>query len=226
MTKQNSVEEVNGIDVETVNTASRFLSKILRHKPEDVDISLNDRGWASVKSVRVVLNKHFDDRGYRILSAIMEKDDENRFQITPEEGEIVGDYAFIRATRGHTCDDVSLADVEPDEEDLNWYLVDYGGQRQSEYIEATSVEAAKRVAERRSGISVDWDYVEFEELDNSITWTRGPGGDDLSGNDEPHRILHQSGDKHLEVEKRVNQAGDKGRYITPQTKRVRDRMRK
>lgn len=221
-------KKINSISTETVENASRFLSKILRHEPEEWNISLNDRGWASVKSVRIAFNQNqnFEKRGCRLLNAVLELDEKNRFQMFPEKeepGDIVGEYAFIRATRGHTNEDVNLEEVNPDEEDLNWYLVKYNGNRQSEYVEATSIENVKRVIERESGVNVNWEEAEFEKLNEEIEWGENVN-DDISGQEAPHVIYHQSGDKYFKVEQRANQTGDKGRYVSRQTKRVRDRL--
>lgn len=214
----------NGIENNIVESASRCLAKMLRHNPEEFDISLNDRGWASVKSVRVALNREFDERAYKLIQKVLEEDDSNRFQITG--GSLVDDYAFIRATRKHTCEDVSLPELYPDEDDLSWYLVEYEN-KQPEYVEATSVSNVKKVAERRSNLGVDWSTVDITELDDEIYIGRGSQtSDSLSGNEAPHAALHQSADKPLQVEKRVNQMGrDKGRYRKAQTSRVRDRKK-
>ena len=55
--------------------SSRFLSKILRHNPEVVGITLNDKGWASVSEILKILKIKKDD-----LIEIVDTNDKKRFE--------------------------------------------------------------------------------------------------------------------------------------------------
>ena len=88
---------------------SRFLSLILRHKPEAAGIALDEHGWANVAELvhgmRAV--------GYPISKAILEEivatDDKQRYSIDKCK-------TRIRANQGHSISvDVELAEVEPPE---------------------------------------------------------------------------------------------------------------
>lgn len=215
------VESSSGSNVEQ---ASKFLAYVLRHSPEEYGISLNSRGWASVKDIRVVLNREFDERGGSLLKDVLDADDENRFQLVSEDG-----LGFVRATRGHSAEDVDLLEVCPDEEELSWYLVEYD-ERECDYVEAVSSEAALRVVEERiSARSADEvSGADVSEVDGTVTVCRAADGhtsDSLTGNTPPFRVVYQDGRKPVEEFKRINQMGaDIGRYARPQPARVRSRL--
>lgn len=216
---------VNTCDVDSsIEQASRFLARLLRHSPDEYGISLNSRGWASVKDVRVVLNREFDERGGSLLKNVLDADDENRFQLVSEEG-----LGFVRATRGHSADDVDLLEVCPDEDELSWYLVEYD-ERECDYVEAVSPEAALRVVEERisSRSAEEVSNADVSTVDGTVTVCRTDGGhtsDSLSGNTPPFRVVYQDGRKPVEEFKRINQMGaDVGRYGRRQPSRVRDRL--
>lgn len=92
----------------TVEKASRFLARLLRHEPEEHNLTLNGRGWASVKDVWKVFRREFDEAAGPLLKKVLESDDENRFQLSAE-----GTFGFVRATRGHTTD-IELLPVLPE----------------------------------------------------------------------------------------------------------------
>lgn len=214
-----TVSEDNGRS--TVSDAAIFLSKILRHQPGNYGIQLNSRGWASVKDVRKVLNREFDEKGGNLLKEVLDGDDKNRFQLVED-----GTFGFVRATRGHTADGVELLEVEPKERELMWYVVRYN-ENEADYVEATSVEAVRRLLEeRKSMYDVDWDDTIIAPAEGDIYIGDGTEpNDDLSGSEPPHRAFHQSGRKPLEVFKRINQMGiDIGRYFRTQPERVRSRL--
>ncbi len=217
-------ESMENPNDETVMSVSKLLIKILRHEPKEYGIRLNARGWASMKEIREQLRFEVDGNVENILHSVLEQDEENRFQTISSSP-----FMMIRATRGHTADGVVLPHVLPDDEDLQWFRVSYENM-QDEYVEAESTEVAKYVIERLGGLRRDWDTATFSTIDEDIHWEwdahRTPCGDSLSGMEEPHRMIHQHGEKYLMVEKRANQAGDKGRYVTTQPDRVISRLPK
>ncbi|MEK6478273.1 RNA 2'-phosphotransferase [Catalinimonas sp. 4WD22] len=86
---------------------SKFLSLILRHQPETIDLSLDEGGWADVeeliqKSRLKQLELDFDK-----LSYIVENNDKQRFSFSP-------DHKKIRANQGHSLAvDLGLVAQEP-----------------------------------------------------------------------------------------------------------------
>ncbi|MBM3604700.1 MAG: RNA 2'-phosphotransferase [Alphaproteobacteria bacterium] len=74
---------------------SRYLSLVLRHKPEEIGLTLDAAGWARIDQLLPALGK----AGYRMsrdeLLALVQENDKKRFTISD-------DGAFIRAAQGHT----------------------------------------------------------------------------------------------------------------------------
>lgn len=74
---------------------SKFISLVLRHKPEEADIHLDASGWAPAKD----LLRGCHDKGYLLtreeLNILVEGDDKKRFQFC-EDG------SKIRAVQGHS----------------------------------------------------------------------------------------------------------------------------
>ena len=90
---------------------SRFLSLMLRHKPEVIGITLDEHGWADIDELIDGINSH--DNKYNInreiLERIVETDEKQRYAISP-------DGKLIRANQGHSIPvDVELKETEPPE---------------------------------------------------------------------------------------------------------------
>ena len=84
---------------------SKFMSLVLRHKPDVAGLTLDENGWVKVSE----LVKSLKSRGCKVnlgdIEYIVENNDKKRFQI-------VGDK--IRASQGHSVDvNLELAPVEP-----------------------------------------------------------------------------------------------------------------
>lgn len=86
---------------------SKFISLILRHKPEEACITLDKNGWADTKAlVKGVAEKY---PGFTIndLIQIVKTDEKQRYAFTPN-------FARIRANQGHSIPvDLELLPVEP-----------------------------------------------------------------------------------------------------------------
>jgi len=88
---------------------SKFLSLILRHKPEIINLKLDKNGWANIdeliektnnKETNIVLN-------YDLLEKIVSINDKKRFKIDPEGKR-------IRANQGHSLNvDIELKEIKP-----------------------------------------------------------------------------------------------------------------
>ena len=87
---------------------SKYISLILRHKPETIGISLDEHGWANVKDLIDGVNKtHKLDM--KMLEEIVETDDKQRYSFNE-------DKTKIRANQGHSIDvDVELEEAVPPE---------------------------------------------------------------------------------------------------------------
>lgn len=87
---------------------SRFISLILRHKPETIGISLDEHGWANVKELIEGISKKYPIT-VEDLEEIVETDEKQRYSFND-------DHTLIRANQGHSISvDVELEEVEPPE---------------------------------------------------------------------------------------------------------------
>ena len=85
---------------------SRFLSLVLRHKPEAAEIALDSNGWARVDELIVGVSKKYPI-DMDVLELIVKKDDKQRYSFNE-------DRTMIRANQGHSVDvDVELEKVIP-----------------------------------------------------------------------------------------------------------------
>jgi len=88
-----------------LKSMSKFLSLILRHKPQLIGIELDEHGWANVDElIRRIKNL---DRA--TLEQIVATDEKQRYSFS-------ADKKLIRANQGHSIPiDVELAELEPPE---------------------------------------------------------------------------------------------------------------
>ncbi len=85
---------------------SRFMSLILRHKPEAIGISLDEHGWADVgELIAGIARTH--EFNMDILEKIVRTDEKQRYSFNE-------DKTLIRANQGHSVPvDVELEEAEP-----------------------------------------------------------------------------------------------------------------
>lgn len=74
---------------------SRFISLVLRHKPETIGVILDENGWVSTKDLVEKMNNN----GFRVteetLYDIVDTNNKNRFSFN-------ADKSKIRANQGHS----------------------------------------------------------------------------------------------------------------------------
>ena len=86
---------------------SKFLSLVLRHKPETIGLVLDQHGWADVDELIRLSNEHGKQLSRELLEEVVEKNEKKRFTIS-------ADGSRIRANQGHSVSvDVELVPVEP-----------------------------------------------------------------------------------------------------------------
>ena len=73
----------------------KFLSLVLRHKPETIGLNLDPQGWADIESLLSGCRKKGLELDRVKLLRIVEADDKQRFQFSP-------DGLKVRASQGHT----------------------------------------------------------------------------------------------------------------------------
>ena len=92
-----------------LTSTSKFISLILRHKPEAIGISLDEHGWANVDELiaGVAATQKFN---MEMLAEIVRTDSKQRYSFNE-------DKTLIRANQGHSIPvDVELDEMEPPEE--------------------------------------------------------------------------------------------------------------
>lgn len=91
-----------------LDSTSRFLSLILRHKPETIGIELDEHGWADVEElIKGISRTHEFNRD--ILEDIVQTDNKQRYSFNE-------DKTLIRANQGHSIPvDVELEKTQPPE---------------------------------------------------------------------------------------------------------------
>lgn len=102
---------------------SRYMSLILRHKPEVIGITLDEHGWASVNDLICGIEKNNPGFNMDILEQIVRTDSKQRYSFND-------DKSLIRANQGHSVNvDVELKEKEPPE-----YLYHGTGEKYVESI--------------------------------------------------------------------------------------------
>lgn len=87
---------------------SKFISLILRHKPEEIGISLDEHGWANVSELIEGISNQYNFN-LEMLEEIVNTDEKQRYSFNY-------DKTLIRANQGHSIPvDVELEKVEPPE---------------------------------------------------------------------------------------------------------------
>ena len=85
---------------------SKYMSLILRHKPETIGISLDEHGWANVDELIAGISKTYEIN-MDILEEIVSSDEKQRYSFND-------DKTKIRANQGHSIQvDVELEEKEP-----------------------------------------------------------------------------------------------------------------
>lgn len=88
-----------------MKATSKFLSLILRHKPQLIGIELDEHGWADVEE----LIRRVKGLDLATLEQIVATDDKQRYSFS-------ADKKLIRANQGHSIPvDVELFELEPPE---------------------------------------------------------------------------------------------------------------
>lgn len=86
---------------------SKFLSLVLRHKPETIGIQLDQEGWVDVNELLQRLQANKKPISLEKLKEVVETNDKKRFAFNQ-------DCTKIRASQGHSIDvDLAYSPTEP-----------------------------------------------------------------------------------------------------------------
>jgi len=79
----------------SLHRTSRFLSLVLRHRPDNIGIRLDDAGWVAVNDLLDALNRHGHALTFGELRRLIAGNDKRRFVLS-------ADRKRIRAAQGHS----------------------------------------------------------------------------------------------------------------------------
>jgi len=86
---------------------SKFLSLILRHKPETIGINLDNNGWTDVQELLIKMNASGQSLTLEQLITLVDTNDKKRFVFSPDQSK-------IRANQGHSVSvDLELKELTP-----------------------------------------------------------------------------------------------------------------
>lgn len=86
---------------------SKFLSLVLRHKPETIGLTLDDAGWVRIVNLLEAANAAGTKLDHDLLRRVVHENDKQRFAIS-------GDGLSIRANQGHSVHvELGLAPATP-----------------------------------------------------------------------------------------------------------------
>ncbi|MBK4738298.1 RNA 2'-phosphotransferase [Noviherbaspirillum pedocola] len=85
--------------------ASKFLSYVLRHRPDAIGIALDREGWTDIASLIAAASKAGKQLDRRLIETVVANNDKKRFAIS-EDG------LRIRAVQGHSTDRVDIRYVK------------------------------------------------------------------------------------------------------------------
>ena len=136
---------------------SKFLSLILRHKPETIGITLDENGWADVAELLRGIKKSHPTFNFETLEKIVRENDKQRFSFND-------DKTKIRANQGHSIQ----VDVELEKKIPPTFLYHGTIERNANSIDAkgilkgsrlyvhlsADIETAQKVASRRKGTPI------------------------------------------------------------------------
>lgn len=93
---------------------SKFLSYVLRHKPEAIGLSLDNEGWAIISDLILCSVKEGYTLDNNLLRNIVDSSDKKRFTISD-------DGLRIRAAQGHSTQQVNIAYTEKKPPDILYH---------------------------------------------------------------------------------------------------------
>src|SRR5262245_60914009 len=76
---------------------SKFLSLVLRHKPEEIGLIMDSNGWVDVDELIEKCNRHGMKLDFETLEKVVLTNDKQRFAFNE-------DCSKIRANQGHSLD--------------------------------------------------------------------------------------------------------------------------
>ncbi|WP_299485397.1 RNA 2'-phosphotransferase [Acaryochloris sp. IP29b_bin.137] len=90
-----------------LKSVSKFLSYVLRHRPDAIDLKLDSGGWANISELLQCAANHDHVLTEEIIRAVVVQNDKQRFRLS-DDGQL------IRANQGHSIPvDLDLQALNP-----------------------------------------------------------------------------------------------------------------
>jgi putative RNA 2'-phosphotransferase len=103
------VKKIKIMNEKIAKNVSKFLSLVLRHSPETINLKLDENGWADVAELIEKCNKKGNRLDLELLDYVVENNDKKRFAFNE-------DKTKIRASQGHSISvELNLDEAEPSE---------------------------------------------------------------------------------------------------------------
>lgn len=137
----------------TLDKTSKFLSFILRHNPDSIDLTLDENGWANINELinRINISGELKNLNRSLIEEVVDTSDKKRFIIS-DNGQ------NIRANQGHSINvNLQLKPVTPPEflyhgtatRFLDSILQEGLNPQQRQYVHlSTDIETATAVGQR------------------------------------------------------------------------------
>lgn len=109
-----------------LTTVSKFLALILRHKTEELDLTLDEQGWCNVDKLVKAFKTKFSNFTFETLEEIVRTDEKGRYSFNE-------DKTMIRAVQGHSTKAVNINFEEIDWNSLEHPIYHGTGEK---YIES------------------------------------------------------------------------------------------
>lgn len=160
---------------------SKTLSYALRHKPENMGITLDDNGWTNIEDLLMSFNQRGISLNRNQLIDIVETDDKQRYKISDDK---------IRANQGHSIGiDLELKEKVPPielyhgtaKQNLNNIMKHGINKQKRQYVHLSNdIETANKVGSRHGDVivlKIDTkqmysDGYKFYQSDNDV-WLTG-----------------------------------------------------
>ena len=93
------------MDTKQITEISKFLSYVLRHKPQAIGLQLDSEGWADIAALIAGAAKDGRTLDLPMIQAVVSGNDKKRFSLS-------ADGQRIRAVQGHSTGSVSIQHIE------------------------------------------------------------------------------------------------------------------
>jgi putative RNA 2'-phosphotransferase len=164
-----------------MSTQSKFLSLILRHKPETIGLFIDGHGWADVKELLgKIQQEQFPEFNMVELERLVKNNSKKRFEFND-------DQTKIRACQGHSINvDLGLSSTKPSlflyhgTIEVTWdAFIRHEGLKPMErdlvHLSATR-DAAMEVARRRKGIPIILEILSLAMWENNYQFFKASNG--------------------------------------------------